>query len=144
MSNGKASSATVLNAMRQLKKNVVTRSGRPHTIPSRYRDGDGAGGRGRGRGGGGGGGVDFEPPPSANGEVAPELFLEEGASRDEAETESRDEADSRPETETESRDGVDEEAPPPPKKRSRGEAGVPKDEPTTQAAKWFIEPDGVE
>ena len=88
--------------------------------------------------------MDFEPPPSASGPVAPELFLEGGPSRDEAETESREEADSRPETESESRDGVDEEAPPPPKKRSRGEAGVPKDEPTTQAAKWFIEPDGVE
>ena len=88
--------------------------------------------------------MDFEPPPSASGLVAPELFLEGGPSRDEAETVSREEADSRPETESESRDGVDEEAPPPPKKRSRGEAGVPKDEPTTQAAKWFIEPDGVE
>ena len=92
MSNGKASSATVLNAMRQLKQNVVTRSGRVHMPNSRYLHGDGAGGGGgrgggRGRGGGGGGGVDFEPPPSASGPVAPELFLEEGPSRDEAETE---------------------------------------------------------
>ena len=139
MSNGKASSASVLNAMRQLKKNVFTRSGRPHTIPRRYRDGDGA----RGRGGGGGGGVDFEPPPSANGEVAPELFMEEGPSRDEAETESRDEADSRQEMETESRGDEEEEARPP-KKKTRGEAGVPRDEPKTQAAKYFIIPDDVE
>ena len=87
--------------------------------------------------------MDFEPPPSANGEVAPELFLEEGPSRDEAEMESRDEADSRQETETESRDEVEEDALPP-KKRPHGEAGVPRDEPKTQAAKYFIIPDDVE
>ena len=150
MSNGKASSATVLNAMRQLKQNVITRSGRVHMPNSRYLNGDGAGGGGGrggvgggGQGGGGGGGVDFEPPPSANGEVAPELFLEEGPSRDEAETESRDEADSRQEMETESRDDEEEEALPL-KKKTRGEAGVPRDEPKTQAAKYFIIPDDVE
>ena len=145
MSNGKASSATVLNAMRQLKQNVVTRSGRVHMPNSCYLHGNGAGGgggRGRGRGGGGGGGVDFEPPPSANGEVAPELFMEEGPSRDEAETGSRDEADSRLEMETESRGDEEEEALPP--KKTRGEAGVPRDEPKTQAAKYFIIPDDVE
>ena len=90
MSDGKASSTALLRSMRAIKSNVATRSTR-NTIPSRYLDGDGAGGRGRGRGGGrgggGGGGVDFEPPPSASGPVAPELFLEEGPSRDEAETE---------------------------------------------------------
>ena len=64
--------------------------------------------------------MDFEPPPSASGDVAPELFLE-GPSRDEAETESRDEADSRHEMEGRR----DEEALPPKKLRTRGEAGVP-------------------
>ena len=88
MSDGKANSAALLRSMRAIKSNVATRSTRSmrNTIPSRYLDGDGAGGRGGGRGGGGGGGVDFEPPPSASGPVAPELFLEEGPSRDEAES----------------------------------------------------------
>ena len=87
MSSGKADSKSVLNSIRK----KFTRSGRVST--STYaRDGSAAGGagggRGRGLGRGGGGGVDFEPPPSANGEVAPELFLEEGPSRDEADRKS--------------------------------------------------------
>jgi hypothetical protein len=92
MSNRKARSKSLLESMAQIKKGLtrsgITRSGRPST--SAYA----AGGRGGGRGGGGGGGVDFEPLPSASGPVAPELFLEGGPSRDEAETA----------TETESRD----------------------------------------
>ena len=68
--------------------------------------------------------MDFDPPPSASGEVAPELFLE-GASRDEEATESRDEADSRQETETESRDEVEVEEQAQPKKlRTRGEGAL--------------------
>jgi hypothetical protein len=88
----------LLSEMRSIKGNVDTRTTRStrNTLPSRYADGERAGGRGRGRGrrgGGGGGGVDLEPPPSASGTVAPQLFLEGGPSRDEAETEteSRDE-----------------------------------------------------
>ena len=75
MSSGKANSRSLLDGMTQRKKNV-TRSGRRST--STYaRDesaaGGAGGGRGRGRGGGGGGGEDFEPPPSASGDVAPEI-----------------------------------------------------------------------
>jgi hypothetical protein len=79
--------------------------------------------------------VDFDPPPSPSGDVAPELFLE-GPSRDaEAdsthESESRDEADSTHE---------------PKKLSNRGETGVPDErkEPRTQEAKTLIIPDGVE
>ena len=133
MSGGKEDSASLLRAMKQVKK-VFTRSGRQRTPNPRYADQGGAGGgRGGGRGRGAGGG-DFDPPPSASGDVAPELFLE-GPSTDEAE--SRDEADSRHELE---------ELVPPKKLPTRGEAGVPDErmEPRTQEAKALIIPDGVE
>ena len=98
----------------------------------------GGGGGGRGRGGGGRGGVDFEPPPSASGDVAPSLFLE-GSSRPQAETEaeSRDESDSTQEE-------LNEETLPK-KLRTRGESCVPDErkEPKTQEAKTLIIPDGV-
>lgn len=71
--------------------------------------------------------MDFDPPPSASGDVAPEFFLE-GPSRDEAETESRDE------TETEEAG--------PKKLRTRGESRVPDErkEPKTHEAKTRIIP----
>ena len=141
MSSGKANSRSLLDDMAQRKKNV-TRSGRRST--STYaRDGSDAGGSGgglrRGRGGGGGGGVDFEPPPSASGDVAPELFLEgPSGSQAETETESRDESDS----------GHEEgEGEPQPKKLStRGESKVPDatKEPKTEEAKPRIIPNGKE
>ena len=138
MSGGKEDSASLLRAMKQVKK-VFTRSGRQRNPNPRYGEQGGAGGgRGGGRGRGRGGGGDFDPPPSASGDVAPELFLE-GPSRDEveAEAESRDEADSRHELE---------ELVPPKKLSTRGEAGVPDErmEPRTQEAKALIIPDGVE
>lgn len=77
--------------------------------------------------------MDFDPPPSASGDVAPELFLE-GPSTDEAEAEAegqfRDEA----------------ELVPPRKLRTRGESGVPEErkEPRTHEAKALIIPDGLE
>ena len=85
--------------------------------------------------------MDFAPPPSPSGDVAPELFLE-GPSRDaEAdsthESESRDEADSTHQLD---------ELVPPKKLSNRGETGVPDErkEPRTQEAKTLIIPDGVE
>ena len=85
--------------------------------------------------------MDFDPPPSASGDVAPELFLE-GPYRAEAETEteSRDEWDSRHELE------VMEEEALPKKLKTRGESRVPDErkEPKTQEAKTLIVPDGVE
>jgi len=75
--------------------------------------------------------VDFDPPPSASGDVAPELFLE-GTSREEAETE------------TESRDELEltEEEAGPKKLRTRGESRVPDErkEPKTHEAKTRIIP----
>ena len=77
-----------------------------------------------------GGGLDFDPPPSASGDVAPEFFLE-GPSRAETETESRDEEEVEPQAQ-------------PKKKRTRGEAGVPRKEPETQEVKALIIPDSNE
>ena len=92
MSSGKADSESLLKTLSQVKRNIPrppTRgSDRAPVRNPRYDDGtDGGrgrggrdGGRGRGgRGGGrGGGGVhmDFDEPPSASGDVAPELYLE--------------------------------------------------------------------
>ena len=138
MSSGKANSRSLLDDMVQRKKNV-TRSGRRST--STYaRDGSDAGGSGGGlgRGGVGGGGVDFEPPPSAFGDVAPELFLE-GPSRQQAETE----------TESPDEDSGDEEGEGEPQLKklpTRGESKVPdeKKEPKTEEAKALIKPHGKE
>ena len=87
--------------------------------------------------------MDLDPLPSASGEVAAQLFLEE-PSRDEAETEteSRDE-DSRHETESRDEEEVEEQALPK-KKKTRGEAGVPDIEPANHEAKALIVPDGIE
>ena len=129
MSSGKANSGSLLTKIKQLKKNVRRSERQPTPNIRRYPDLEQGGGRGRGggRGGGGGGGVDFDPPPSASGDVAPEFFLE-GPSRDEAETESRDE------TETEEAG--------PKKLRTRGESRVPDErkEPKTHEAKTRIIP----
>ena len=92
--------------------------------------------------------MDFDPPPSDSGDVAPEFFLTEQPFGDEAEPETEREA----ETETESRDEAEAEADtsyelvPPKKLRNRGESGVPdeKFEPRTQEAKALIIPDGLE
>ena len=138
MSSGKANSRSILNNLKQLKGNI-TRSGRRST--STYaRDGSGAGGSGGGlgRGGVGGGGVDFEPPPSASGDVAPELFLE-GPSRQQAETE----------TESPDEDSGDEEGEGEPQLKklpTRGESKVPDErkEPKTEEAKALIKPHGKE
>ena len=75
--------------------------------------------------------MDFDPPPSASGDVAPQLFLE-GPSRAEADEE---------EDELEV---MEEEAPK--KLKTRGESRVPDErkEPKTQEAKTLIVPDGVE
>ncbi|KAK1678262.1 hypothetical protein QYE76_039110 [Lolium multiflorum] len=106
---GKEDSSSLLKKMQQRKNNVRRSERAPRRNP-RYEDGAGGGGgrgrgRGRGRGGGAGGGLggggggggwggpDFEPPPSASGDVASGFFLE-GPSREEAETESRAEEDS--------------------------------------------------
>jgi hypothetical protein len=75
--------------------------------------------------------VDFDPPPSASGDVAPELFLE-GPSRG-------DDSDSR--HESESRHEVEDEGDTRPKKlRTRGESCVPDER---KEAKTLIIPDGV-
>ena len=138
MSSGKANSKTLLDSIKQLKRNV-TRSGRVSTSTYARDESAAGGGRGRGRGGGGRGGVDFEPPPSASGDVAPSLFLE-GSSRPQAETEaeSRDESDSTQEE-------LNEETLPK-KLRTRGESKVPdfRKQPQTEEAKPRIIPNGKE
>ena len=84
--------------------------------------------------------MDFDPPPSAEGDVAPELYLEgpsgagpsgAGSSGAEAETESTDELE------------VTEEARPK-KLRTRGESRVPRKEPATEEEKKPIIPVGKE
>ena len=85
--------------------------------------------------------MDFDPPPSASGDVAPELYLEGPSSAEtEMETESRHESDSRAELEV-----MEEEAAPKPLK-TRGEARVPgaRKEPKTDAEKDHIIPKGDE
>ena len=157
MSSGKANSGTLLKAMQNLKANVARqRSERGHVPNQRYPEfargggGGGRGGRAR-RGGRGALGVDFDPPPSAEGDVAPELYLEgpsgagpygagtsgsgpsgAGTSGAEAETESRDELE-----------GTEEEARPK-KLRTRGESRVPRKEPATEEEKIPIIPAGKE
>ena len=81
--------------------------------------------------------MDFDPPPSASGDVAPELFLE-GPSTDEAEAETEAEAEGQFRDET--------ELVPPRKLRTRGGSGVPEErkEPRTHEAKALIIPDGLE
>ena len=90
--------------------------------------------------------MDFDPPPSAEGDVAPELYLEgpsgvgtsgagpsgAGMSGAEAEMESRDELE-----------GTEEEARPK-KLRTRGESRVPRKEPATEEEKIPIIPAGKE
>ena len=100
MSSGKATSSSLLNALKQRRKSA-TRSGRQPNPNPRYPDlAPAGGGRGRGRGRGGrgrgatGGGVDFDPPPSASGDVDPELFLTEQPFRAEREADSKREAES--------------------------------------------------
>jgi hypothetical protein len=81
--------------------------------------------------------VDFDPPPSASGDVAPELFLE-GSSR-------ADESDSRHELEVTEEEEDNEEEARPNKLRTRGESTIREErkEPKTQEAKTHIIPDGV-
>ena len=81
--------------------------------------------------------MDFEPPPSASGDVAPELFLEgPSGPQAETETESRDESDS----------GHEDEEALPKKNKTRGESKVPDErrEPKTEEAKPRIIPNGKE
>ena len=129
MSSGKADSETLIRSMKQVKANAVRRSERGHQPNIRRYPGLGRGG---GRGGGRVGGEDFDPPPSASGSVAPELFLE-GPSRAETETET--------EYRAEGEEGEEEEAGPK-KLKTRGESRVPeeKDEPKTHDEKWLIVP----
>ena len=156
MSGGKEDSSSLLKKMQQRKNNVRRSEREPRRNP-RYEDfavGGGRGrGRGRGRGGGAGGGLggggggggggwggpDFEPPPSASGDVASGFFLE-GPSREEAETESRAEEDSSRGFETPEEDGR------PKALKIRGEARVPDErkEPKTHEAKTLIIPAGPE
>jgi hypothetical protein len=86
--------------------------------------------------------VDFDPPPSASGDVAPELFLE-GSSRAD-ESDSRHESDSIHELEV-TEEEEDEEEARPNKLRTRGESTIREErkEPKTQEAKTHIIPDGV-
>jgi hypothetical protein len=81
------------------------------------------------------GGVDLDPPPSASGDIAPELFMEE-LSREDT-TSREDESDS---CELEVMEQGE-----PKKLRIRGESRVPEErkEPKTQEAKTLIIPDGV-
>src|SRR3954465_1103561 len=100
MSSDKATSSSLLNALKQRKKRA-TRSGRQPNPNPCYPDlapAGGGWGRGRGRGGRGrgatGGGGDFDPTPSASGDVAHELFLIEQPFKDEREAESKRETES--------------------------------------------------
>jgi hypothetical protein len=92
--------------------------------------------------------VDFDPPPSASGDVAPELFLEGPSRGDDLdsryESDSRHESESRHEVEDEDED-EDEGDARPKKLRTRGESCIPDErkEPKTQEAKTLIIPDGV-
>ena len=78
--------------------------------------------------------MDFDPPPSTSGDVAPELFLE-GPSRAETQTESRAELE---ETEEEE----EEEEAQPKKLWTRGKSRVPEEKywPKTHDDKWRIIP----
>ncbi|KAK1678238.1 hypothetical protein QYE76_039086 [Lolium multiflorum] len=151
---GKADSESLLKTLAQVKRNIprpTRRSDRAPVQNPRYADGtDGGrgrggrgGGRGRGRGGRGGGrgggGVhmDFDEPPSASGDVAPELYLEGPSSGEvEMEMESTHESDSRAELE------VMEDGGAPKPLKLRGEAGVPdaRKEPKTHDDKALIIP----
>ena len=85
--------------------------------------------------------MDFDPPPSASGDAAPDFFLEGPSGAEaETETESRDEMDSRHELE------VMEEEAQPKKLKTRGEARVPDErkEPKTHEAKSHIIPTSAE
>ena len=158
MSSGKADSESLLKTLAQVKRNIPRaprRSDRAPVHNPRYADGtDGGrgrggrgGGRGRGRGGRGGGrgggGVhmDFDEPPSASGDVAPELYLEGPSSGEvEMETESTHESDSRAELE------VMEDGGAPKPLKLRGEARVPdaRKEPKTHDDKALIIPSSDE
>ena len=87
--------------------------------------------------------MDFEPPPSASGYVAPSLFLE-GPSRPQAETEAETEAESRDESDS-TQEELNEETLPK-KLRTRGESKVPdfRKQPQTEEAKPHIIPNGKE
>jgi hypothetical protein len=86
--------------------------------------------------------VDFDPPPSASSDVAPELFLE-GPSRGD-DSDSRHESEFRYEVEV-TEEEEDEGDARPKKLRTHGESCVPDErkEPKTQEAKTLIIPDGV-
>ena len=90
--------------------------------------------------------MDFDPPPSASGDVAPELFLTEQPFRAEREAESEREARTEREAGTDTEADTSRELVGPKKLRNRGESGVPdeKFEPRTQEAKALIIPDGLE
>ena len=129
MSQGKESSASLLNAMRQKK---ATRSGREPRPNTRYH-GDEGGGRGAGGGRGRGAPLLLCDIPSASGDVASQS----------ARSESRDEETER---EVESRDEGTTTQLGPKKLRVRGEASVPEErkEPSTEAEKALIRPNGRE
>ena len=85
--------------------------------------------------------MDFSPPPSASGDVTPELFLEGPSSAEmEMETESTHESDSRAELEVMEGGGA------PKPLKIRGEAKVPeaRKEPKTHDEKALIIPSGDE
>ncbi|KAK1664375.1 hypothetical protein QYE76_052534 [Lolium multiflorum] len=146
---GKADSETLLKTLSQVKRNIprpTRRSDRAPVRNPRYDDGTdggrGRGGRGGGRGRGGGGvHMDFDEPPSASGDVAPELFLEGPSSGEvEMETESTHESDSRAELEVMEGGGA------PKPLKIRGEARVPeaRKEPKTHDDKALIIPSSDE
>lgn len=139
MSQGKQSTSSLMNTLRQQK---VTRSGREPRPSTRYPPPSGEGGRGRGGGGGrgrgggggrgrGGGGAPFfleEEIPSASGDVASQSARSES-----------------PDAEVEMEGTMDEEterAMAPKKMRTRGEARVPDvaAEPTTEEGKALLKP----
>ena len=139
-SSGKADSGSILKSLRRTERPRAPNTSRYPSLGERGRGrgrgGRGGGGRGDGLGGGGGGGgVDFEPPPSAEGDVAPDLFLEGGPSTDEVETETE-----APEVETSTETGA------PKKLKLRGESRVPeeKDWPKTEEEKILIIPSQAE
>ena len=147
MSSGKANSGPLLKAMQNLKANVARRRSERGQVPNqRYpelaRGGGGGGGRaGRGgRVGRGALGVDFDPPPSAEGDVAPELYLEGPSGAGTSGSGPSGSGMSGAEDELE---GTEEEARPK-KLRTRGESRVPRKEPATEEEKIPIIPAGKE
>ena len=89
--------------------------------------------------------MDFDPPPSAEGDVAPELYLEgpSGAGSSRAGTSGSGPSGSGMSGADDELEGTEEEARPK-KLRTRGESRVPRKEPATEEEKIPIIPAGKE